>query len=100
VKIELTRPHALDVPTLRARVRRRFEHYADRYTAIPLRDCVSWGDRTVRGSFRGGGGVLTFGDASLTATVELPFFARPLRDRIERLLQREFALATDATVAV
>lgn len=100
MKIELTRPHALDVPTLRERVRRRFDHYADRYTAIPLRECVSWGERTVQGSFRGGGGVLTFDEAHLTVSVELPFFARPLRERIERLLQREFALATDGSITV
>lgn len=99
MKIEQTWRHALDAATLRSRLRRRFEHYADRYSALPLRESVSWGERTVRGSFRGGDGVVTLGEGTVTVTVELPFFARPLRDRIERVLQRELALATDGSLA-
>jgi len=100
VKIELTRRHALGAAALHARLRRRFEHYAARYAALPLRESVTWGDRVVRASYRGAGAELTVGDETVTARVELPLFARPLRERIERVLLRELSLATDPAAAV
>lgn len=95
MKFEVIRPHALDAAALHARLRRRFEHYADRYQSLPLRESVVWGDRTARASYRGAGAVLTVSDRTVTARVELPLFARPLRDRIERVLERELRLATE-----
>ncbi len=100
MKIELRQAHALDLATLHARLRRRFEHYADRLAPLPLRDSVRFEERAVRGRFRGTDGVLTLDDRSLTATVDLPLAARPLRARIEDLLRRELALAVDASAPV
>ena len=94
MKIEFTQGHSLDLPTLRARFRRRFEHYADRYGSMALREHIQWGDRSVRGHFRGGNGLLTLDEREVTVTLDLPLFAHPLRTRIERAVRRELSLAT------
>ena len=78
MKIELRQAHALDLATLHARLRRRFEHYADRLAPLPLRDSVRFEERAVRGRFRGTDGVLTQGvtpTLRLTGGAELGFNA-------------------------
>jgi hypothetical protein len=90
MKLELSRPHALDLPTLRARINARVEHYAQRHPALDLAHHYRWtGEREARGSYRGGDGSLRFDERELRVTLELPFFARAFRARIEDFLQRE-----------
>lgn len=97
MKIELARPHALDLDDLRARIGARVEHYAARYPALDLPAHHRWvNDREVRGSYRGGDGVLRIGPAEVRLTLDLPFFARPFRARIEDFLKREADLMLGA----
>lgn len=97
MKIELARPHALGLDELRARIDARVDHYAARYPALDLRAHHRWvSDREVRGSYRGGDGVLRIDAAEVRLTLDLPFFARPFRARIEDFLKREADLALGA----
>lgn len=90
MKLELSRPHALDLPTLRARITARVEHYTQRYPALNLTEHYRWtGEREARGSYRGGDGWLRLDERAVHLTLELPFFARPFRARIEDFLRRE-----------
>ncbi|MFO0626474.1 MAG: polyhydroxyalkanoic acid system family protein [Polyangiales bacterium] len=90
MKRELSRPHALDLPTLRARITARVEHYTQRYPALNLAEHYRWvGEREARGSYRGGDGSLRLEERAVHLTLELPFFARPFRARIEEFLRRE-----------
>lgn len=95
MKIAVTQPHALDLATLKARAEARLAHYMARYPHIPMREHFRWdGERVVRGSYRGGDGTLTLGDREVRVELEIPFFARPFRARIEAFVRRELALAT------
>lgn len=94
MKLEFTRAHALDLATLRARADARVQHYADRYPHLDLRSHFRWaGDREVRGSYRGGDGALHLGDREVRVTLDLPFFARPFKARIEDFVRRELDAA-------
>lgn len=100
MKLEFTQSHSLDLATLKARANARLEHYAAKYPHIPLRESFRWdGERSVKGSYRGGDGTLTFGDREVNLTVHLPFFARPFRARIEDFIRRELVLATAQSAA-
>jgi hypothetical protein len=100
VKLDIAHPHALDLATLKARAEERLAHYIDRYPHIPMREHFRWdGDRVVRGSYRGGDGTVTLGEREVRVELDLPFFARPFRARIEDFVRRELALATAAPAA-
>ncbi len=100
MKLDIAHPHALDLATLKARAEERLAHYTARYPHIPMREHFRWdGDRVVRGSYRGGDGTVTLGEREVRVELELPFFARPFRARIEDFVRRELALATTTPAA-
>ncbi len=95
MKLEFSAPHALDLATLEARAEARLAHWDARRPELSLRDHFRRdGARTVRGHYRGGDGSLTLGEREVTVALELPFFARPFRARIEEFVRRELALLT------
>ena len=90
MKIEITRPHSLDLATLRARINARVAHYTERYPALNLAEHYRWtSEREARGSYRGGDGALSVDEREVRVTLNLPFFARPFRARVEDFLRRE-----------
>lgn len=97
MKIEVTRPHALPPATLRERIAARVTHYAERHPALNLAAHYRWAsDTEARGSYRGGDGALHIGPDEVRVTLQLPFFARPFRARIEDFLRREADLILGA----
>lgn len=100
MKLEIAQDHALDLATLKARAEERLEHYAAKYPHIPMREHFRWdGERVVRGSYRGGDGAITLGEREVRVALDLPFFARPFRARIEDFIRKELALCTAAPAA-
>lgn len=91
MKLEFSRAHALDLATLKARIADRVRHYDEKHPRYALSEHYRWvGERDARGSYRGGEGAVHLGDTEVTITLELPFFARPFRARIEDFVRREF----------
>lgn len=100
MKLEIAQDHALDLAILKARAEERLEHYAAKYPHIPMLEHFRWdGERVVRGSYRGGDGAITLGEREVRVVLDLPFFARPFRARIEDFIRRELALSTAAPAA-
>ncbi len=94
MKLEITQGHALDLATLKAHAQRRLEHYAERYPHLGLAEHFRWvSDRVASGSYKGGSGTLTLGEREVRVELDLPFFARPFRARIEDFVRRELSLA-------
>ncbi len=95
MKLEITQGHALDLATLSAHAQKRIAYYAERYPHLALTDHCRWvDDRVVSGSYKGGTGTVTIGDRDVRVALDLPFFARPFKGRIEDFVRRELALAT------
>ena len=81
---------ALDV--IKKRVAERVAHLDRRYPQFEIPTRYRWVDEhTAEGQYRGGKGRVTVGDEFTDAELELPFFARPFRARIEAFVQRELA---------
>lgn len=92
MKLDFSQPHSLDLAALTERINARVAHYAARYPALDLAAHHRWiSNREVRGSYRGGEGVLQITATELRLTLTLPFFARPFRARIEDFVKRETA---------
>lgn len=87
--------HTLGAEALRARVEERLAWYESRYPHLDLRKHYQWLDgRRASAEYRGGRGTVTLGDADVTVEMELPFFARPFKGRIEHFVQQEIDAVT------
>jgi hypothetical protein len=90
MKLQFRAPHALTAEDVRKRIDDRVDYYATRYPNVPIRGAYHWrDDRTIVGSYRGGDGVVRIGDGEVLIDLDLPFFARPFKTRIEDFLRRE-----------
>lgn len=91
MKLEFTRAHALDLATLKARIADRVKYYDAKHPHFALSEHYRWvSEREARGSYRGGDGTVSLGEAEVRITLDLPFFARPFKARIEDFVRREF----------
>jgi hypothetical protein len=98
VKLTFTQPHTVDLVTLKAHAQQRLTHYAERYPHLGLAEHFRWvTDRSVSGSYKGGSGTLSVDEREIRVALEVPFFARPFRGRIEDFVRRELDLAAAAT---
>ena len=98
MKLSFTQPHAVDLGTLKAHAQRRLTHYAERYPHLGLAEHFRWvTDRSVSGSYKGGSGTLSVDEREIRVELDVPFFARPFRGRIEDFVRRELDLAAAAT---
>lgn len=94
MKLEFVQGHTRDVAALRAYAEARVAHYSGRYPALSLGEHFRWvSDRVATGSYKGGTGTITLGDREVRVVLDLPFFARPFRARIESFIRSELALA-------
>ncbi len=92
----MSRTHALALDVVKQRAEARLATYVARYPQLDLPGHYRWtSERTVDGSYRGGTGTITLGDAKVIIALDLPFFARPFRARIESFIEREL----DAIIA-
>ncbi len=98
MKLSFNQPHAVDLDALKAHAQRRLAHYAERYPHLGLAEHFRWvTDRSVSGSYKGGSGTLSVDEREIRVELDVPFFARPFRARIEDFVRRELALAAAAT---
>lgn len=98
MKLEFRRGHASSVEALRERIDAQVALYAARYPQLDVGSHYRWTSPTsVEGSYRGAEGRLSFDGHSIAVTLDLPFFARPFKARIEDFLAREFATITGPT---
>ncbi len=82
----------LELSVLKKRISERVTHLDARYPRFEIPTRYRWlDDRTAEGEYRGGRGRVTVGARAIDAELELPFFARPFRARIEAFVQRELA---------
>lgn len=89
--------HRLDLQTLKARVDERIAHYDARYPHLNIRGHYRWLDeRRAEAEYRGGKGRVTLGEREVTVEMELPFFAKPFKGRIEQFVAKEMDLVTRA----
>jgi hypothetical protein len=90
MKLQFRAAHSLSVDDVRKRIEGRVAHYAAKYPKVPIRDSYRWrDDRTVVGSYRGGEGVVQIGEDEVLIDLELPFFARAFKGRIEDFMRKE-----------
>lgn len=101
MKLEFSQAHSYDLATLRTRAQARLEVYAARHPHLDLAAHFAWKtDRVVTGSYRGGDGTITLHDRRADVLLDLPFFARPFKDRITAFVQRELALVASPEVTL
>lgn len=87
----------MPVEALRQRIEARVADYTARYPKYDVGSLYRWTSPTsAEGSYRGAEGKITFDAASIAVELELPFFARAFKGRIEEFLQREFEAITRA----
>ncbi|MEI8255494.1 MAG: polyhydroxyalkanoic acid system family protein [Deltaproteobacteria bacterium] len=97
MKLHFQHAHSLAPDALRRRVDERVAHYVARYPHLPIGGAFHWHDeRTAVGGYRGGTGTVRLGDRDVRIELELPFFARPFRARIEAFVERELETALAA----
>lgn len=90
MELVFTRAHTKDLATLKSLVSERVAHWATRYPQLDLASHYRWrDDRTATGAYRGGEGTVTLGEREVRVTLELPFFARPFKAKIEGFVNRE-----------
>jgi hypothetical protein len=95
MKLSMSAPHQLDVATVRGRIEARVRHYDQRYPRVELMKHHRWlDDRHVRAEYRGGEGTISIDEKSVSVDMELPFFARIYRGRIEEFVRTELAQVT------
>jgi hypothetical protein len=95
VRLSLSHAHHLDSGTLRARIEQRVQHYVQRYPQLNLSQHYQWLDAThVRATYRGGKAEITLDAGDVRVDLDLPFFARLYRGRIEDFIRREMAAVT------
>ncbi len=94
MKLEFVQGHTRDVAALRTYAEARVAHYSGRHPSLSLGEHFRWvSDRVATGSYKGGTGTITLGDREVRVVLDLPFFARPFRARIESFIRSELALA-------
>lgn len=97
MKIEFRRKHGSTVEALRARIDAQVAVYAARYPHLDVGSHYRWTSPTSAvGSYRGAEGKLSMDASDIAVTLDLPFFARPFRAKIEEFLEREFEAITRA----
>lgn len=97
MKLDFRRPHSLTTEALRAHIEKRVAEYAARYPQYDVASLYRWTSPTsATGSYRGAEGRLSFDASSLAVELDLPFFARPFKGKIEDFLQREYDAITRA----
>ena len=85
----------MPLPALVSRINARVEHYAGRYPALDLAKHYVWkSDRVAEGTYRGGSGLIILSDDRVRVELELPFFARVYKARIEEFVERELGALT------
>ena len=90
MKIQFRDAHALPVDELRRRVEARVALYVSKYPHVPIAGFYCWRDANIAvASYRGGEGVVELGDGHVAVELDLPFFARPFRTRIEDFVRGE-----------
>lgn len=95
MKLEFRRGHKSTVETLRARIDEQVAIYTARYPQFDVGSHYKWTSPTsAEGSYRGADGSMSFDAASVTVTLDLPFFLRPFKAKIEAFLEREYAVIT------
>jgi hypothetical protein len=95
MKLEFRRAHGATVETLRERIGARVAVYAAKYPHLDVGSHYRWtSPTTAEGSYRGADGTISFDGSHIAVALELPFFARPFRSKIEDFLEREFAAIT------
>ena len=95
MKLDFRRGHGTSITTLRERIDAQVAVYAGRYPHLDVGSHYRWtSPTTAEGSYRGADGVLSFDPQNISVTLELPFFARPFRSKIEAFLEREFEVIT------
>ena len=95
MKLEFRREHGASVEALRERINAQVAVYASRYPHLDVGAHYRWTSATsAEGSYRGADGKLTFDESHLAVALELPFFARPFKSKIEDFLEREFVAIT------
>ena len=97
MKIQMTGTHSLPVPELRKRIEDRIAHYEQRYPNANVREHYTWIDEThAKAHYKSGTGLVTISDHDFSVSMELPFFARPFKGKIEEFLKGEIAAITGA----
>lgn len=92
MKLTFHATHALDLTTLKQRIGDRVRHLDTRYPQFEINKHYRWvSERVAEGEYRGGHGRVELGDDTIDAELELPFFARLFRARIESFVRRELA---------
>ena len=95
MKLEFRRAHSTTVEALRARIDAQVGVYAARYPHLDVASHYRWTSPTsAEGSYRGADGKLSFDASHIAVALELPFFARPFKSKIEAFLEREFETIT------
>lgn len=90
MKIQFRDAHALPMDELRRRVEARVALYVSKYPHVPISGLYRWRDTNIAvASYRGGEGVVELGDGHVAVELDLPFFARPFRTRIENFVRDE-----------
>jgi hypothetical protein len=92
MKLELIFEHTLALDELRRRLEARAAHWDQKKPALGIRSSFRWtSDRRVEAEARGGRGQMTLSEDHVRVELELPFFARPFRSRIEAFVRDEAA---------
>ena len=95
MKLVMKGPHAIDVATLRQRVDERVGFYDKKYPNISLAQYYRWLDEThARAEYRGGSATVILGESDVAIEMDLPFFARLYKGRIEEFARAEIELVT------
>ena len=98
MKLEFRRSHGSSGEALRQRIDAQVALYAVRYPHFDVASLYRWTSPTsAEGSYRGAEGTLSFDAAQIAVVLELPFFARPFKAKIEDFLGREFETITRPT---
>ncbi len=100
MKLEFRRPHMVPPTELRARIEARVADYAARYPQHDIAAMHRWtSETTAVATYRGAEARLAFDAATITVELELPFFARPFRARIESFLADEHRHLADGALS-
>ena len=95
MKLEFRRNHGSSVETLRQRIDAQVALYAAKYPKYDVNSLYRWTSPTsAEGSYRGADGKLSFDASHIAVVLDLPFFARPFKSKIEDFLEREFETIT------
>lgn len=95
MKLEFKRAHSTSTEVLRERIDAQVAVYVARFPHLDVGSRYRWTSATsAEGSYRGADGALSFDGSHITVTLDLPFFARPFKSKIDDFLEREFEAIT------